>query len=146
MTRRKRHNSPDHPLLPQWRAALLLCLFLAVRGLVPAGFMPAPLAAGAPYTLCHGDSRSTLLLHALAHWQRDDHGAGHHHDALTAQTFADNHCSFSAGAALAGTPAVDIQFFTVGGLVPAPPVLQGAARSRAYARPPARAPPVPPYT
>ncbi|AOS96169.1 hypothetical protein AUP74_00700 [Microbulbifer aggregans] len=103
-------------------AALLLALFLAVRGLVPAGFMPAPMDSGSPYGLCHGDARSAFLLQSLAaasnpagehhhhgHQQHHgDHGAavttphsGHDHDPATAQAFADNHCSFAASAALA---------------------------------------------
>ncbi|MEX2963324.1 hypothetical protein [Microbulbifer sp. TYP-18] len=97
----------------QSQAVLLLLIFLCARGLVPAGFMPAPVSGGAPYDFCHGDSRSALLLQWLADQRHthQGHESGHQHDALTAHTFADNHCSFAAGpAALAGEPGALLPF------------------------------------
>lgn len=94
---------------------MLLCCFLAVRGLVPAGYMPAPVLAGTPYGLCHGDSRAALLLNSLQASQvheghHNDHHSGHHggqhnahnaghdHDPATAKHFADSTCAFAAAA------------------------------------------------
>ena len=101
----------SHRGLPAWQTALLLCCFLAVRGLVPAGYMPAPLSAGTPYGLCHGDSRAALLLNSLQTSQVHDghhsghygnhhnaHSAGHDHDPATAKYFADSTCAFAAAA------------------------------------------------
>lgn len=143
MAQHNRHKSRFGARLSQWQAALLLCVFLAVRGLVPAGFMPAPLAAGTPYGFCHGDGRSALLLNALAQWEHahHGHGGGHSHDALTAQTFADNHCSFSAGVGLAAAPSVHLPFFSAGATAPTPTPAAPAARVNPYALPPSRAPP-----
>lgn len=127
--------------LHHWQAALLLAVFLAVRGLVPAGFMPAPLAGGAPYGYCHGDSRSALLLELLAPRHNSHHHAGHQHDAPTAQSFADNHCSFSTGATAAFAGTADI-FPAIAGISPslANPI-QNTAQRRRYFLPPERAPP-----
>ncbi|WP_193162962.1 hypothetical protein [Microbulbifer hainanensis] len=136
--------------LSRGQAVLLLCLFLAVRGLVPAGFMPAPLSAGAPYGFCHGDGNSALLLQWL---QRDypqkqgehHHHGGHHHDALTAHSFADNHCNFSAVAGLATAPSPDLLLSVSGTALPVPAPATTAALSRDYVLPPGRAPPCFPF-
>lgn len=137
---------------------LLVC-FLAVRGLVPAGFMPSALAqGGGPYQLCHGDSRAALLLSSLQAPARydghDSHGAGHHdnpssatdaghnHDPATAKHFADSTCAFAA--ATTGTVAGEQaepdapgarvhQFFAA---------LRRSHAQPAYFTPPGRAPPV----
>ncbi|SHF24561.1 hypothetical protein SAMN04487965_1729 [Microbulbifer donghaiensis] len=146
MAQRKRPKLQFRARLSQWQAALFLCLFLclflAVRGLVPAGFMPASLAAGTPYGLCHGDGRSALLLNALAQWEHAHHGAGHDHSALTAQAFADNHCSFSAGAGIATAPTLELAPLFDGGQQPtnAPP--RNPPQWRLYVLPPKRAPPI----
>ncbi|WP_250461384.1 DUF2946 family protein [Microbulbifer litoralis] len=126
--------------LPRSLALLLLCVFLCARGLVPAGFMPAPLSGGAPYGFCHGDGNSALLLQWLQREYHHHHG-GHHHDGLTAHAFADNHCNFSAAAGLAAAPSVDLQVFIAGISTPAAAPTAGAARSRTYTQPPSRAPP-----
>ncbi|WP_444902481.1 hypothetical protein ACJJIG_09705 [Microbulbifer sp. SSSA007] len=110
------------PRLSRWQTLLLLLVFLSVRGLAPAGFMPAAFAAGTPYGLCHGDSRSALLLNALAtpptlehhHNHQAEHSSGHNHDALTAHSFADNHCNFSAAATVASVPVADLDLFSEG--------------------------------
>lgn len=145
MTQR-RQQGKSRFRLSRGQAALLLCLFLAVRGLVPAGFMPAPLNAGAPYGFCHGDGNSALLLQWL---QREypkkqsghQHNNGHHHDALTAHSFADNHCNFSTAAGLATAPSADLLLSVSGTALPIPTPVNTAALSRAYALPPSRAPP-----
>ncbi|WP_226664404.1 hypothetical protein [Microbulbifer aggregans] len=147
--------------LPPWLVVVLLGMFLAARGLVPAGFMPAAVAGGSLYELCHGDSRSALLLNLTAssgpaphpvHHQTDHethHGghslepaqSGHQHDSATAQVFSDNHCSFSAtvvAAAHAGQwlPALEHTAAPV-----APAVFKYFPRNPHYVRPPGRAPP-----
>lgn len=126
--------------LPRSLALLLLCVFLCARGLVPAGFMPAPLSGGAPYDLCHGDGNSALLLQWLQR-EHQHHHSGHHHDELTAHAFADNHCNFSATAGLAAAPSADLQLFVAGVPVLAAGPTTSAADNRAYAQPPSRAPP-----
>ncbi len=105
--------------------------------------MPAPFTAGTPYGLCHGDGRSALLLNALAQWEHAHHGhsGDHNHDALTAQTFADNHCSFSAGTGIATAPALALPPFSASGnRAPAANTL-APTRQRSYLLPPTRAPP-----
>jgi len=133
----------DRWRLSQGQAALLLCLFLAVRGLVPAGFMPAPLGAGGPYGLCHGNGDSAMLLQWLQREYHQHHG-GHHHDDATAHSFADNHCNFSAAAGLAAAPSAELQLFFGGVMAPPPAAIPSAAHRRAYALPHSRAPPVSP--
>lgn len=145
MTQRNRHRHLLGARLSQWQATLLLCLFLAVRGLMPAGYMPAPMAAGSLFGLCHGDSRSTVLLQSLArlHAQNGHHPHnGHQHNALTAHTFADNHCNFSAGANLATAPALDLTALATG-IQPAPGGKYTLFPRRLnHLLPPSRGPPV----
>lgn len=128
-----------------WPILLLLMCFLAVRGFVPAGFMPAPLAAGVPYDLCHGDSRSALLLSALSSSGHEQHhhssGGGQHHDAI-AQAFADNHCGFSASAGLATAPVLVLPAVVAVGVQPAALLPSPPPSRRFYLHPPPRAPPV----
>lgn len=148
--------------LPPWLAVVLLGMFLAARGLVPAGFMPAAVAGGSLYELCHGDSRSALLLsltassgptHHPIHDQtghqahHDGHSpepaqSGHQHDSATAQVFSDNHCSFSAtvvAAAHAGQWLPALEQTTAPVTSAAPKYLP---RNPHYVRPPGRAPPM----
>ncbi|WP_444899580.1 hypothetical protein ACJJIX_06365 [Microbulbifer sp. VAAC004] len=141
----------NRPHLPQWQALLLLLVFLSARGLVPAGFMPAAFSAGTPYDFCHGDSRSALLLNALASQAQDHHHShggghgehsGHNHDALTAHSFADNHCNFSAAASLVHVPALDLHFASEGNILPLFSNGINTALSLYYSRPLIRAPPV----
>ncbi|QFT56792.1 hypothetical protein [Microbulbifer sp. THAF38] len=138
----------NRPHLPQWLALLLLLAFLSARGLVPAGFMPADFSAGTPYGLCHGDSRSALLLNSLANQAQDHHHnlgdnhSGHNHDTLTAHSFADNHCNFSAAASLAQAPALDLHLFIEGNILPPHSKGINPALSLHYSRPLIRAPPV----
>ncbi|WP_226648868.1 hypothetical protein [Microbulbifer variabilis] len=137
----------NRPHLPQWLALLLLLVFLSTRGLVPAGFMPTAFFAGSPYGLCHGDSRSALLLNALAnqaqdHHNHDDNHDAHNHDALTAHSFADNHCNFSAAASLAHTPTLDLYFTIEGNILPPRSSGIDPALPLHYSRPLIRAPPV----
>ena len=44
------------------RFAWPVLLLFALRAGVPVGFMPAPLAAGGPFALCHGASAATLAM------------------------------------------------------------------------------------
>ena len=150
---RRYRNDINHCL---W--ALLVC-FLAVRGLVPAGFMPSALSDGGPYQLCHGDSRAALLLNSLQaspvqeghhrghhahHHSTPDNtpGSGHNHDAATAKHFADSTCAFAAAA----TSHVDGGSIELG--TPAAPTRSSSAALRhfhsqpAYLTPPGRAPPL----
>ncbi len=143
MAQRNRHKPLLSARLSPWQAVLLLCVFLAARGLVPAGFMPAAIAAGTPYDLCHGDSRSALLLNALSrqHSHQGHQGEAHQHGALTAQAFADNHCSFSAGATIAAAPTLELPSLTAGAQ-PAPDSgLRLPLLRRHYLLPPKRGPP-----
>lgn len=155
-----RRPATIRPCLPPWLAVVLLGVFLAVRGLVPAGFMPSAVASGGPYQLCHGDSRSALLLSLATPATPNDsahgghghaHGHGHaqapqasphQHDDATAQVFSDNHCNFSsAGVSIAtGTdlPWSPLPGFTAP--VPAAPVAR--SHHRDYLLPPGRAPPI----
>ncbi|WP_299585528.1 hypothetical protein [uncultured Microbulbifer sp.] len=138
----------SRPHLPQWQALLLLVVFLSARGLVPAGFMPAAFADSTPYGLCHGDSRSALLLNALAipveehHHGPQTETSGHNHDALTAHSFADNHCNFSAAASLASAPAAELYAAVAGNILPTPAIGFSPVHSHRHARPLIRAPPV----
>ena len=53
----------------------ILTIF-AVRAIVPIGYMPASLADGGPFTLCHGSSAATLAL-IEAHIARQHVGMSH---------------------------------------------------------------------
>lgn len=148
------------PCLPRWLAVVLLGVFLAVRGLVPAGFMPSAVASGGPYQLCHGDSRSALLLSLATpvirgdsahHGHEHEHGHGqpqpphagaHQHDSATAEAFSDNHCSFSsAGASIAAR--TELPWSPLPGFaVPAPTVAVAQRPLNHYLFPPGRAPPI----
>lgn len=132
--------------LPQWQALLLLLVFLSARGLVPAGFMPADFTAATPYGLCHGDSRSALLLNALSTNPHSDHhlshSPNHNHNALTAHSFADNHCNFSAAASIASAPTTELEIVLPGFTQPSSYPAFFRVISSAYSRPLIRAPPV----
>lgn len=52
-----------------------LCAAFAIRALVPVGFMPAPLGAGGPFALCHGQSAATYALVANVAAVRDERRA-----------------------------------------------------------------------
>lgn len=159
-TRARRHT------LPPSLAVVLLGVFLAVRGLVPPGFMPGSATGGSLYELCHGDSRSALLLnlalpsdgHRQQHTQSDSAGShqhhsahgqphtsigadAHQHDSATAQAFSDNHCSFStAAASIIDSGAMPLG--AIPGYSPLLPQLPWAAvQTQPYLRPPGRAPP-----
>ncbi|MFA0809759.1 hypothetical protein [Microbulbifer epialgicus] len=138
----------NYPRLSRWQAMLLLLVFLSARGLVPAGFMPAAFAAGTPYGLCHGDSRSALLLNALTnpiqqhhHGHQADHLDGHNHNTLTAHSFADNYCSFSVVTNIVSAPATDLGLPSAEAVVATSPFSFTLAPSSAYTRPLIRAPP-----
>ena len=151
--RRHRNN------LSRYLWALLVC-FLAVRGLVPAGFMPSALKlGGGPYQLCHGDSRAALLLSNLHASPADDghhysHSGGHHdnhssaadaghdHDPATAKHFADSTCAFAAATTgnVTGEPADPAAAGTRAHHVFA--ALRHSHAQPAYFTPPGRAPPV----
>lgn len=138
---RSRHIIQHCSHLPRWQALLLLWVFLSVRGLVPTGFMPAALAAGTPYGLCHGDSRSALLLNTLANLAREHHHSGHDHDALTAHSFADNHCIYSAVAGVASAPATVLVVVPSGVSTPSTVPNVKVVLSNLFDRPLIRAPP-----
>lgn len=134
--------------------ALLVC-FLAVRGLVPAGFMPSALSdGGGPYQLCHGDTRAALLLNSLqASPVHEGHHNGHHgnhhpapetghdHDPATAKHFADSTCAFAAAAAgTVGGDAADLSTLSAHASY-AIITRQHLHCQPAYFTPPGRAPP-----
>ncbi|WOX04188.1 hypothetical protein [Microbulbifer pacificus] len=146
------------PCLPPWLAVVLLGVFLAVRGLVPAGFMPTAVASGGPYQLCHGDSRSALLLSLAVPARSSDRAHGghghehghaqapqasqHQHDDATAQVFSDNHCNFSSAGASIATRA-DLPWSPLPGFAaPAPAAPVARSHDNDYLFPPGRAPPI----
>ncbi|WP_160152069.1 hypothetical protein [Microbulbifer sp. ALW1] len=140
------HRKP----LPPWLAVVLLGLFLSVRGLVPAGFMPAPVAGGSLYALCHGDSRSALLLNLLSPPVADAHlhhhggpaaPAGHDHDTATAKNFAESHCTFSAAGSTAIANNTALPDFATRLWLARPPETRGERYTPDYFTPPGRAPP-----
>ncbi|WGL15587.1 hypothetical protein PVT68_12490 [Microbulbifer bruguierae] len=157
--------------LPPWLAVALLGIFLAVRGLVPAGFMPASIAAGSPYEFCHGDSRSALLLNLISAEKHADsgqlqhiftpdhgHGHGHHqtaapadpaatnhghqHDSATAQAFSDNHCNFAASVAFVAGAEKLLWIPLPGSSVSVFRLQTSVITPQYYLLPPGRAPPI----
>lgn len=137
---------------PQWRHRIwwpLFALFCA-RAIVPVGYMPAALAEGGPFALCHGLSAATLDLIG----QRDAAAAGMpqaghaHGDTAPHGTPSDGHhdrwehCPLGVGATdLAVAPVLD--FVTA----PRAATLARAAGlasspTRHFSRYSARAPPV----
>lgn len=116
-------------------AMLVVALALAVRALVPAGYMTGSSSTGLTIELCSGVAGKTVTIAIPADPSRNDHG----------KTQADSPCAFSA-LGLAAGPAVDpiqlaiaIAFILAIGLrpaVPAPPA------RRTQLRPPLRGPPL----
>lgn len=143
-----RSSTAVRPKLPPWLAVLLLGVFLAARGLVPAGFMPSAVSSGAPYQLCHGDSRSALLLNLSTPAHREHahggHASGHgdhQHDSATAQVFSDNHCNFSS-ASVSIAARVELHWSPLPGFIaPAPTAPETLSLRDEYLYPPGRAPP-----
>jgi hypothetical protein len=97
-------NSSDNNL--RRKLTGLILLGLAVRAVMPAGYMPAPIGEGGPFVLCPGSlSGATLILAAQAQ------AAGHHGDQYDHGSGDGSHfwefCAFGAalGAAAIGNDA-----------------------------------------
>jgi hypothetical protein len=133
---------PRHPLL------YVAYLALACRLVIPAGFMPAPLADGGPLQLCHGGAAGALLAalarQAGASGNGDEH---HHHDhdaggVPPSQHDAWEYCPIGAvfaSAAIVGessTPVLELEHFFVDQPTS---ILVSSSRTGAYR---ARAPPL----
>jgi hypothetical protein len=88
----------------EW-VSLLLLPALALRLLVPEGFMPASGEAGAlTMQMCHGDARSAIVMRLVG----DDGAArGDHGDSSGGEARHDSPCVFAASASTAppGVPA-----------------------------------------
>jgi hypothetical protein len=135
--------SPRHPLL------YVAYLALACRLVIPAGFMPAPLADGGPLQLCHGGPAGALFA-ALAATAApsDSQHEHHHHDrdddggATPTEHDAWQYCPVGAVfafAALVGEPSVDVLGLVHAFAAQPTRILVSSSRTGAYR---ARAPPL----
>jgi hypothetical protein len=145
-------------------AALAVVFYLTTVGIVPSGYMAAAFASGSAFHLCPGDSRSALVIDALASAakrlqqhqdghadsghtghnsdhskQNNNHSNDHHGDS---ETSADPGCFF---AGFAG--ALTANFAGQGDELAAPaavlrPRSTGSYRASAWLHPPVRSPPV----
>lgn len=127
-----RHFFRDRPAL----AALLLAAALFLKGLVPAGYMPAAPDTGLIVALCSGSmpAGTTMTISVPRKGPHQDHGT----------TTADHPCAFAplaagmTGADLAPLVLAALAFVFVAAIVRRPLALRSAA---ARMRPPPQAPP-----
>jgi hypothetical protein len=130
-----------HPAL----AGLLIAAALAVKMLVPAGYMPVIDASGMTLQLCPGAAATAQAPAAMAHHPMTTTPAVDHREHLPASK-AEMPCAF-AGLAAPVLAAVDAVLLAIAiayvaaivvrtGVRPAPPLLSRL-------RPPLRAPPLP---
>lgn len=123
-------------------AALVFAAALAVKLLVPAGFMPVVSAGGITLAICDGAGPATLAPMAHAMPPHDGHHGKSQHDHAGK---ADGACPY-AGLTLAGMPGADpiqltiaLTFVLATGLLLATTPVIAAPR---FLRPPLRGPPV----
>lgn len=130
-----------HPRARLFSVFALFCYVIS-SGIVPSGFMAAPLESGTAFHLCPGDARSAVLISKLA----GEHEHHHHHQHTSeegdgAEVSADTGCAFTAQASPA-TLEVQVASFDI--RQGAALAIQNAISTRysyAWARPPARSPP-----
>ena len=116
----------------------LVCYVIS-SGIVPAGFMAAPLDSGTAFHLCPGDARSAVIISKLLGGNEHHH---HHAQAGGAEkTSADSGCAFSGVGNVIALGASASAFDAV----PNQPVIvlqtTSFRYSYAWARPPVRSPP-----
>ena len=113
-------------MLRRARQFLIRFAFLsfAFRALVPVGFMPAALADGGPFKICHGGVAGALFsaLAERTHGAHSGHSAHHHHaqaaagdalgsgDELPAGHAGWEHCPVGAAVAQAAITSAGIHF------------------------------------
>jgi hypothetical protein len=121
--------------------------FLFVHGLVPQGFMAAPVSEGSLFHLCPGDAGSAEWLKVAAanthHGSGDHphHAEGHEGSGNLSQDRADAACSFgAAGTAIIADYSPDATA-SPGASSPPEPLPWAAPISRSWLRPPPRSPP-----
>lgn len=136
---------------------LSLLAYLIAVAIVPPGYMSAPWASGTPFHLCPGDTRSALLISALAnispravqHHQhhQHQHHLQHHHSDVSVGDISASHTAAEPGCQFAGISAMPSGMAFTAASIPEP-VAQGQngpQRSRVPAspwlRPPVRSPP-----
>jgi hypothetical protein len=136
--------NPRRPLL------YVAYLALACRLVIPAGFMPAPLADGGPLRLCHGGPAGALLAALAAQTVPSDeqqdrhHQHGHDSDGGPSPEQHDQweHCPIGAvfaSAALVGEPTVEVLELEHWFVAQPTRILIPSSRTGAYR---ARAPPL----
>jgi len=134
-------TSRNRSARPRSNAFSVFALFCYVvsSGIVPPGFMAAPLGSGTAFHLCPGDARSAVVISKLM----DKHEHHHHHAQAEGgeNASADVGCAFSASA---GAVALEANSLPLDTLLDTPvAVLQSTSfrYSYAWARPPVRSPP-----
>ena len=129
-----------HPAL----AAVLVAAALAMKILVPNGYMPVTGAAGITLQLCPGSAESAQAPAAMAHHMMTAPASGHREHMPASK--AEMPCAF-AGLAAPVLAAVDAVLLAVAIAFVAAVAIRGVARSAPRAvprlRPPLRAPPLP---
>ena len=95
-------NSIRNPRRSRWAAVVVLAV-LAVRALVPAGFMLAPVDGRVSYVLCEPDVLGSLQAHAHHH-----HHAGQDHTTHAGAAHADSTCPYAQSAGPAPLRALPV--------------------------------------
>lgn len=116
----------------------LFC-YVVSSGIVPAGFMAAPVSSGTAFHLCPGDARSAVVISKLMGSHEHHH---HHVQAEGAEgPSADVGCAFSASPGAVALESNSLPGDTLQD-VPVATVQSTSLRySYAWARPPVRSPP-----
>ena len=116
----------------------LFC-YVVSSGIVPAGFMAAPVSSGTAFHLCPGDARSAVVISKLMGSHEHHH---HHAQAEGAESASpDVGCAFSASPGALTIEANSLPENTLQDTPVATVQSTSFRYSYAWARPPVRSPP-----
>lgn len=85
MAKTQAHRRNGKPFLEKWAIRCLIVAFVAIKAIVPPGFMPSTTDTSGLFKLCHGDSHSAQILSLLESHQEIPSSPSKH----------GNECSFS---------------------------------------------------
>jgi hypothetical protein len=120
-------------------ASLLIAMAIAMKALVPAGYMLAPQVTVLTVTIC-ADALGKRITHDIAVPKKAGHGEGSAEQSKGANTCSWSSLSMAAlGGAAPELLALALAFVLALGFMPSAP---SVARIASWLRPPLRAPPI----
>ena len=125
----------------RWFSVFALFCYVVSSGIVPSGFMAAPLESGTAFHLCPGDARSAVVISKLMGGHEHHHHHHHEQSSDAGEVSAETGCAFTGQSSVAildaRAPSLDTRLresLAVQGAI-------SVSYSYAWARPPVRSPP-----